>query len=165
MAASTKHGSNKNTKVNFETWEGGRLYIASQVVDRASSCMYKIVLTNASTPVFNGWWWWSWSSVNCISVRIIYMQKMPTHTSASRAILTENHRPILPKKSGKAQIFGANISYLTHISTLSKLAWRNVRASRPTHTRSIEVSPWRMVWSNVVPEPSWRKIGRALEKG
>jgi hypothetical protein len=59
-------------------------------------------------------------------------------------------------------MFGDSMSYLTHLSTDSTLACRNVRASRPTQTRSIDVSPWRTDRRNVEPDPSWRRIGRAL---
>lgn len=60
------------------------------------------------------------------------------------------------------QIFGDNWSYLTHCSTLSMLACSNPRASKPTQTRSIEVSPERTVCKKVPPDPSWRRIGREL---
>lgn len=67
------------------------------------------------------------------------------------------------RKKNYVQILGDSWSYLTHCSTLSMLACSNPRASKPTQTRSIEVSPERTVFKKVEPEPSCRRIGRELD--
>lgn len=59
-------------------------------------------------------------------------------------------------------MFGDRRSYFTHFSTLEMLALRKLRASSPTHTRSMDVSPSRTDLSSVDLEPSWRRIGNAL---
>lgn len=74
---------------------------------------------------------------------------------------THNIPLMFPLRSLR-QIFGDNRSYLTQFSTLSILAWSNVRASRPTHTRSIEVSPERTDCMNEALDPSSRRRGSAL---
>lgn len=61
-------------------------------------------------------------------------------------------------------MFGDSISYFTHISTLSTLACSMVLASRPTHTRNMDVSPWRTDFNRVVPEPNCLRMGRALRQ-
>lgn len=59
-------------------------------------------------------------------------------------------------------MLGDKRSYLTHCSTVSKLLWSNPRASSPTHTRSMDMSPDRTDLKEVVLDPNFRRMGREL---
>ena len=80
---------------------------------------------------------------------------------SSAFLLFDNNRTLF------IQMFGLNRSDLTHTSTCSADACRKRRASSPTQTFSIDVSPSRTLLISVVPRswaPSWRRMGRALEQ-